>query len=118
MTAAVSLIENLVLEEVVTKASLEHGLKSRLQMGNKFTSGASIKSRRYCVLEDRLSALQAALPVIWFLPSISWLLNKLFPGKGFAVIIPSTYLRFLTFKITADLRAVSQACRASGPGMP
>lgn len=51
--------------------------------------------------------LQAALPIIWFLPSIAWLLGKLFPSKGFAVVIPSTYLRFLTFKLTADLRAVS-----------
>lgn len=46
------------------------------------------------------------MPVIWWLPSISWLVEKLFPGKGLAVIIPSTYLRFLTFKLTADLRAV------------
>ena len=51
-------------------------------------------------------SVQAALPVIWFLPSIMWIVRRLFPGKGIAMIIPSTYLRFLTFKLTADLRAV------------
>lgn len=51
--------------------------------------------------------VQAALPIIWFLPTIMWFVRRLFPGKGIAVIIPSTYLRFLTFKLTADLRSVS-----------
>lgn len=51
--------------------------------------------------------LQAALPFVWCLPLLVRALNWLRPGSGAAVLIPSTWLRYITFKLTADLQSVS-----------
>lgn len=58
--------------------------------------------------------MQAAKPFDWFLPSIMWLNNIVRPGKGAAVLVPSSLLRYLTFKLTADLHQIPalQVCNS------
>lgn len=49
---------------------------------------------------------QVAWPFMWFLPPLMWLNNLVRPGKGAAVFIPSSLLRYLTFKLTVDLQQI------------
>lgn len=56
--------------------------------------------------ECALHGMQAALPFIWILPFVVRLVNYWRPGSGAAVLIPSTWLRYITFKLTADLQSV------------
>lgn len=50
--------------------------------------------------------VQAAKPFLWFLPTLIRLNNIFRPGKGAAVLIPSSLLRYLTFKLTMDLQQI------------
>ena len=60
-----------------------------------------------CATLQSLAILQGAYLFIWGLPIVMWLNRRLRPGKGAAVLIPSTWLRYITFKFTADLQSVS-----------
>ena len=41
---------------------------------------------------------------MWLLPSLMALNRLIRPGKGAAVYIPSTLLRYLAFKLTVDVQ--------------
>ena len=62
--------------------------------------------------------MQASWPFIWFLPVIGWVVARVRPGAGAAVLIPSTWLRYITFKLTADLQSVSPSCQSPLPARP
>lgn len=47
-----------------------------------------------------------AYPFLWGTPWVLWALAKLRPGTGAAVLIPSSLLRYLTFKLTWDLQQI------------
>ncbi|EIE26467.1 hypothetical protein COCSUDRAFT_39557 [Coccomyxa subellipsoidea C-169] len=47
-----------------------------------------------------------AYPFLWSTPWVLWLLARLRPGTGAAVLIPSSLLRYLTFKLTWDLQQI------------
>ena len=53
---------------------------------------------------------QIALPFLWGLPWAVWALARLRPGAGSAVLIPSSLLRYLTFKLTWDLQQARLPC--------
>ena len=48
--------------------------------------------------------LQVAKPFLWGVPWVLWALERLRPGSGAAVLIPTSLLRYLTFKLTWDLQ--------------
>ena len=50
--------------------------------------------------------MQIAYPFMWFLPPIFWAAQRFRPGCGAAVLLPSTILRFLTFKLQWDLQQI------------
>ena len=50
--------------------------------------------------------MQLAYPFMWFLPPIFWAAQRFRPGCGAAVLLPSTILRFLTFKLQWDLQQI------------
>ena len=52
---------------------------------------------------------QIAYPFLWGLPWATWALARLRPGAGAAVLIPSSLLRYLTFKLTWDLQQARAA---------
>jgi lysosomal acid lipase/cholesteryl ester hydrolase len=51
-------------------------------------------------------AAQVAYPFLWLLPGVVAVLSRLRPGAGAAVLIPSSLLRYLTFKLTWDLQQI------------
>ena len=55
---------------------------------------------------SQVHGAQVAWPFVWFLPPIMWLNNIFRPAKGAAVFIPSSLLRYLTFKLTVDLQPI------------
>ena len=59
-----------------------------------------------------LAAVQVAWPFVWLLPSLMALNRLIRPGRGAAVYIPSTLLRYLAFKLTVDVQQLPalQAC--------
>ena len=50
--------------------------------------------------------MQIAYPFMWFLPPVYWLVQRFRPGLGAAVLLPSSVLRFLTFKLQWDLQQI------------
>ena len=60
--------------------------------------------------------LQVAWPFVWLLPSVMFLNRLVWPGRGSAVYIPSTLLRYLAFKLTVDVQqlpALQVRCSSS-----
>ncbi|KAK9810435.1 hypothetical protein WJX72_010667 [[Myrmecia] bisecta] len=51
-------------------------------------------------------APKAVVPFMAVMPALMWLLTRLRPGIGSAAYIPSSLLRYLTFKITVDLQQI------------
>ncbi|KAL3139966.1 hypothetical protein ABBQ38_004253 [Trebouxia sp. C0009 RCD-2024] len=49
---------------------------------------------------------KAALPFMWILPPLVWALRLLRPGRGAACYIPSSLLRYITFKLTVDMQQI------------
>jgi hypothetical protein len=47
--------------------------------------------------------IQIAYPFMWTLPTVYWLLQYFRPGMGAAVLLPTSMLRFVTFKLQWDL---------------
>lgn len=43
---------------------------------------------------------------MWFLPPVYWAMQRFRPGLGAAVLLPSSVLRFLTFKLQWDLQQI------------
>lgn len=56
---------------------------------------------------------QVAKPFLWGLPWVMWALERLRPGSGAAVLIPTSLLRYLTFKLTWDLQQARVLSRAA-----
>ena len=50
--------------------------------------------------------VQIAYPFMWFLPPVYWTVQRFRPGLGAAVLLPSSVLRFLTFKLQWDLQQI------------
>ena len=50
--------------------------------------------------------LQAATPFLWVLPPLVWALHWIRPGVGAACYIPSSLLRYVTFKLTVDMQQI------------
>ena len=50
------------------------------------------------------SCVQVAWPFVVLLPGLMALLRLVRPGKGTAVYLPSTLLRYLAFKLTVDVQ--------------
>ena len=50
--------------------------------------------------------MQIAYPFMWFLPPVYWAVQRFRPGLGAAVLLPSSVLRFLTFKLQWDLQQI------------
>lgn len=50
--------------------------------------------------------MQVAYPFLWGTPIVLWLLRRIRPEAGAAVLIPSSLLRYLTFKLTWDLQQI------------
>ncbi len=50
--------------------------------------------------------MQIAYPFMWFVPPVYWLVQRFRPGLGAAVLLPSSVLRFLTFKLQWDLQQI------------
>lgn len=55
---------------------------------------------------DPASAMQVAWPFRYILPPLNWALHWLRPGKGTSCYIPSSLLRYFTFKITVDMQQI------------
>lgn len=43
---------------------------------------------------------------MWILPPLVWALRVLRPGRGAACYIPSSLLRYITFKLTVDMQQI------------
>jgi len=50
--------------------------------------------------------VQAAAPFLWVLPPLVWALHWIRPGVGAACYIPSSLLRYVTFKLTVDMQQI------------
>ena len=57
-------------------------------------------------LSARWCLLQAAAPFLWVLPPLVWALHWIRPGVGAACYIPSSLLRYVTFKLTVDMQQI------------
>lgn len=53
-----------------------------------------------------LMILQAMWPLTVFMPPLSRLLKWKWPGAGAAAYVPSSLLRWLTFKVLVDLQQI------------
>ncbi|KAL0031744.1 hypothetical protein WJX79_004834 [Trebouxia sp. C0005] len=49
---------------------------------------------------------KAAAPFLWVLPPLVWALHWIRPGVGAACYIPSSLLRYVTFKLTVDMQQI------------
>ena len=49
---------------------------------------------------------QVVAPFVWVLPVVMWLLRLVRPGLGAPAYIPSSLLRYITFKLTLDLQQI------------
>lgn len=50
--------------------------------------------------------VQAAIPFVMILPVLVWAMHWIRPGMGAPVYIPSSLLRYITFKLTVDLQQI------------
>ena len=58
------------------------------------------------LVRPRWYLLQAAAPFLWVLPPLVWALHWIRPGVGAACYIPSSLLRYVTFKLTVDMQQI------------
>jgi hypothetical protein len=62
------------------------------------------------------------MPFRTILPWVTWMMARLRPGCGSSVYIPSSLLRYLTFKLTWDLQEararICQPCSCCGTNLP
>ena len=71
--------------------------------------GSSRTGLLLCLTGRCPAAPQAALPFLYILPWLVWWLERVRPGAGAAVYIPSSLLRYVTFKLSVDLQQVHTA---------